>query len=177
MIMILTPSVPPVYHAMFTIPNVAIENAMACKVFRDIKFGLIDSAMSTDVSSRTLNANAGINPKATFGSTPLHDLERGGGRRRGRLIEEETFELSVSDKERTTIGSVGSAYPGHLAHEHNREPDWKSNAKPEADRTGTRGATELVVDLKGTKRGDMKSKADSALSRLSLSYSEEEALK
>lgn len=40
--MILTPSVKPVYRAMFTIPNVAIENAMACKVYRDIKFGLIE---------------------------------------------------------------------------------------------------------------------------------------
>ncbi|KAL5481016.1 hypothetical protein ACEPAI_9957 [Sanghuangporus weigelae] len=41
MVMILAPSVPPVYRAMFTIPSLAIENAMACKVYRDVKFGLI----------------------------------------------------------------------------------------------------------------------------------------
>ncbi|TFK50407.1 hypothetical protein OE88DRAFT_1660773 [Heliocybe sulcata] len=40
-IMILTPSVPAVFHAMFTVPNVALENAMACRVFRELKLGLL----------------------------------------------------------------------------------------------------------------------------------------
>lgn len=52
MVMILTPSVPPVYRAMFTIPSVAIENAMACKVFRDIRFGRIEPNGTTFRSTR-----------------------------------------------------------------------------------------------------------------------------
>ncbi|PFH50121.1 hypothetical protein AMATHDRAFT_145912 [Amanita thiersii Skay4041] len=39
LVMILVPSVPPVYHAMFTIPNVALMNSMACRVYRNIRFG------------------------------------------------------------------------------------------------------------------------------------------
>jgi len=39
--MILSPSIPPVYRAMFAIPNIAIENCMACRVYRNIRFGLI----------------------------------------------------------------------------------------------------------------------------------------
>jgi len=46
--MILAPaSIPPLFHVMFTIPNVAINNAMACRVYRDIKFGLISSRNTT----------------------------------------------------------------------------------------------------------------------------------
>ncbi|CAL1702480.1 unnamed protein product [Somion occarium] len=41
MVVILTPSVPPVLRAMFAIPNVALQNAMACRVFRLIKLGMI----------------------------------------------------------------------------------------------------------------------------------------
>lgn len=47
LVMILTPSVPPVYHAMFTVPNVALMNAMACLVFRNIRFGIIDAELPT----------------------------------------------------------------------------------------------------------------------------------
>lgn len=137
MIMILTPSVPPVYHAMFTIPNVAIENAMACKVFRDIKFGLIDSGVPGGGGSSSYSGgdgggvnthlSFGRNPKATFGSMTVEDLERGrrshghrhvrgsesgSGRsrrmRRGEEIMDE-FVVSVPDQARS-IGSVGSMY-------------------------------------------------------------------
>ena len=37
--MLLDPAVGPILHALLTVPNVAIMNAMACKVFRDVKFG------------------------------------------------------------------------------------------------------------------------------------------
>lgn len=40
-VMVLSPSISPVFRAMFSIPNVAVTNAMACLVFRKIKFGLI----------------------------------------------------------------------------------------------------------------------------------------
>ncbi|EIM79593.1 uncharacterized protein STEHIDRAFT_19373, partial [Stereum hirsutum FP-91666 SS1] len=37
MALILTPSVPPVLRAMFTVPNLALENAMATRVFRAVR--------------------------------------------------------------------------------------------------------------------------------------------
>jgi len=41
MIMVLTPSAPPVYRAMFTIPNNALQSVMACRVFRQLRLGLL----------------------------------------------------------------------------------------------------------------------------------------
>ncbi|KAF7336008.1 hypothetical protein MSAN_02314500 [Mycena sanguinolenta] len=37
------PQLPPVYHTMLSVPGFALVNAMACLVFRRIKFGLISS--------------------------------------------------------------------------------------------------------------------------------------
>ncbi|EJD00308.1 uncharacterized protein FOMMEDRAFT_91359 [Fomitiporia mediterranea MF3/22] len=54
MVMILAPSVAPVYRAMFTIPNVTIENCMACKVLRDIKFGVIEPTGQSTFQRTTL---------------------------------------------------------------------------------------------------------------------------
>ncbi|KAG2077122.1 hypothetical protein BDR04DRAFT_1067709 [Suillus decipiens] len=41
MVMILVPSAPPVYHAFLSLPNIALENSMACRVFRAIHLGTI----------------------------------------------------------------------------------------------------------------------------------------
>lgn len=41
MVVILTPSVPPIIRAMFTVPNVALQNVMACRVYRLLKLGLV----------------------------------------------------------------------------------------------------------------------------------------
>lgn len=60
MAMILSPSIPPVYRAMFTIPNVAIENAMACKVFRDIKLGIIQTQGTFSTFQRTTGGTPAI---------------------------------------------------------------------------------------------------------------------
>ncbi|EJC99638.1 uncharacterized protein FOMMEDRAFT_93095 [Fomitiporia mediterranea MF3/22] len=62
MVMILTPSVKPIYRAMFTIPNVTIENCMACKVFRDIKFGVIEPSGSSLFQS-SITRNGVLNSK------------------------------------------------------------------------------------------------------------------
>ncbi|KAI0795904.1 hypothetical protein C8Q75DRAFT_711227 [Abortiporus biennis] len=51
MVVILTPSVPPVLAAMFSIPNVALQNAMACRVYRQLKLGLIRETPSVTVSA------------------------------------------------------------------------------------------------------------------------------
>lgn len=38
-VLLLTPSVPGLYHALFNIPNSAVTCAVACKVYTDLKFG------------------------------------------------------------------------------------------------------------------------------------------
>lgn len=40
MVLKVIPSVPPIYRAMFSSPNLALENSMACRVYRNIKFGI-----------------------------------------------------------------------------------------------------------------------------------------
>ncbi|KAL6308126.1 hypothetical protein BKA93DRAFT_726060 [Sparassis latifolia] len=51
MAMILSPSMSPVFRAMFSIPNVALENAMATRVFRAVHLGLISDADTSPHSS------------------------------------------------------------------------------------------------------------------------------
>jgi hypothetical protein len=58
MVMILAPSLPLVYRAMFTDPNIAINNAMACRVFCDIKFGHVFSYSMTVHSLPTFIAKS-----------------------------------------------------------------------------------------------------------------------
>lgn len=41
MCLLLTPSLSQVHRGMFTVPNVALQNAMACRVFRLLKEGVI----------------------------------------------------------------------------------------------------------------------------------------
>src|SRR5882672_12561570 len=45
--MILIPNIPAIYHLMFSIPNLALENAMACRVYRAVKLGFIRNPEST----------------------------------------------------------------------------------------------------------------------------------
>jgi len=53
-VMMMNPSVLPLYHAVLTTPNAALMNAMACRVFRAIKFGdfLEDTTGSLPFSTR-----------------------------------------------------------------------------------------------------------------------------
>src|ERR1700691_5233658 len=46
-VVVLSPDIPVVYHAMLCIPNLALENAMACRVHRAVKLGLIKNPQST----------------------------------------------------------------------------------------------------------------------------------
>ncbi|EJC99632.1 uncharacterized protein FOMMEDRAFT_112698 [Fomitiporia mediterranea MF3/22] len=100
MVMILAPSVAPVYRAMFTIPNVMIENSMACKVFRDIKFGLIEPTGQTTFQRSTLRSGGISNSGYTGYSTRY-------GQRTG---PKETYDtvLVGSDVTSTTV----EPYPG-----------------------------------------------------------------
>ena len=45
--MLLIPNVSTLYHSIFSIPNIALENAMACHVYRAVKLGFIRNPEST----------------------------------------------------------------------------------------------------------------------------------
>ena len=81
MVLILTPSVPPVLRAMFAIPNAALQNAMACRVYRQLKLGLIredDSSLmrsSTYSTTNHIRFAAKIGTKQTMESTELQSME------------------------------------------------------------------------------------------------------
>ncbi|KAK7689449.1 hypothetical protein QCA50_007241 [Cerrena zonata] len=58
MILLLSPSLSQVYQGMFTVPNVALQNAMACRVFRLLKLGVIsDTPTNAPHSSSFGGAN------------------------------------------------------------------------------------------------------------------------
>ena len=45
--MILIPNIPSIYPSLFSVPNLALENAMACRVYRAVKLGFIGNPEST----------------------------------------------------------------------------------------------------------------------------------
>ncbi|KAJ7434706.1 hypothetical protein FB451DRAFT_1063145 [Mycena latifolia] len=83
MVMLLDPSLPPVLHAMFAIPNVALENAMACRVFRALRLGFIPPDSESEITTSVLWASFVVNPPRTpadalvrSGNYPLRDTPR-----------------------------------------------------------------------------------------------------
>ena len=56
-VMILTPDIPAVYHTMLAIPKLALQNAMACRVYRAVKLGFIKDPPSTHIGT-TLRFNS-----------------------------------------------------------------------------------------------------------------------
>ena len=62
--------VPPVYQGMFTVPNVALESAMACRVFRGVRLGLIkEKGGSTTHDTSTLRLNQRYPPTGVVSTT------------------------------------------------------------------------------------------------------------
>ncbi|KAK7056359.1 hypothetical protein VNI00_002913 [Paramarasmius palmivorus] len=53
-ILITTPSVPPIYQATFTIPEVALTSSMACRVYRNLYFKARFSGATTDDTEMSL---------------------------------------------------------------------------------------------------------------------------
>ncbi|KAF7335986.1 hypothetical protein MSAN_02312300 [Mycena sanguinolenta] len=57
----------PVYHAVFTVPGLSLINAMACLVFRKIKFGRISSDGTFEIPTIALsNFHTTENPRSDF---------------------------------------------------------------------------------------------------------------
>ncbi|KAF7335990.1 hypothetical protein MSAN_02312700 [Mycena sanguinolenta] len=82
-----SPQLPPVYRAMLTVPGFALINAMACLVFRRIRFGLMSSDGTSKIPTTGLSSD--FPPTAHPGSLPLHY------RRTGPTTTDTTFPLDV----------------------------------------------------------------------------------
>jgi hypothetical protein len=71
--MLVAPGVPAVYHATLAIPNLALENSMACRVFRAVKLGHIKDIQVVSLSG----TNFRFNP-VSFGPENGTTMERHG---------------------------------------------------------------------------------------------------
>ena len=47
--MLVSPDIPPIFHSILSVPNLALENAMACRVFRAVKLGFVKDYESSHV--------------------------------------------------------------------------------------------------------------------------------
>ncbi|KAF9045139.1 hypothetical protein BJ165DRAFT_1602816 [Panaeolus papilionaceus] len=98
-------AVPPTYRSMFTIPNIALMNIMACRVFRKTKFGIFrETAISTShiISTR-------VTQGISSNSIPLH-------LRSGPKITKEV----ITDRDFDTIDMARSTHSGG----NSKKSDW-----------------------------------------------------
>jgi hypothetical protein len=74
-VMLIAPEVPAVYHSMLSVPNLALANAMACRVFRAVKLGFIKNHQSTHdgVAARSSSAPDGSGNELAFKRPTLHE--------------------------------------------------------------------------------------------------------
>jgi len=81
--LMLSHSIPPIIRGTFVVPYVVVENVMACKVFRDVRLGLIDphpSAHCDGLSKQNTFRPAQINGNGTlsklvFGDRPTSHVD------------------------------------------------------------------------------------------------------
>jgi hypothetical protein len=55
-VILLAPNIAPVYQAMLLVPNIALENAMACRVYRAVKLGFIKNPQNTSLFGSTVRS-------------------------------------------------------------------------------------------------------------------------
>ena len=55
--MMLAPGIPTVYRAILVVPDIALENSMACRVYRAIKLGLVMTPESMRSTLRPLTTS------------------------------------------------------------------------------------------------------------------------
>ncbi|KIM82763.1 hypothetical protein PILCRDRAFT_70458 [Piloderma croceum F 1598] len=65
-IMLISPSVPVLYRPILSIPNLALENTMACRVHRAVKLGLIKNFSGTQFEISTLSSGTRDNTGNEF---------------------------------------------------------------------------------------------------------------
>lgn len=76
MAMILSKSVPAIFRAMFTIPNVALENAMTTRAFRAISLGIVQDQLTIGQSMELSNFRS-PNWPSDFGEAWSREHSRG----------------------------------------------------------------------------------------------------
>jgi hypothetical protein len=98
--------VPPVYKAMFSVPNIALESAMACRVFRGVKLGrIVDN--NTTHNHTTLQIRKHSHP-TTEGSANEYAFKSGGL----RLSSGHTVPLAVEISKTMESGDPYGYPPG-----------------------------------------------------------------
>jgi len=55
---LLAPNIPPVYHPILFLPNIVLENAMACRVYRAVKLGFIKNPQNTSFFGSTIRSHS-----------------------------------------------------------------------------------------------------------------------
>ncbi|KAK0241562.1 hypothetical protein EDD85DRAFT_405879 [Armillaria nabsnona] len=116
LILVLVPGLPAVYRAMCTIPILAIINAMACIVFRKIKFGLMTSDGTVMVQLSTFHASSESGPAGTTSlhrSIPIHYQPSHADSGSPTLDTEYQKSKSVgTGRQASTVGGVNDAGNG-----------------------------------------------------------------
>lgn len=73
--LILSTNTATVYRSMLTVPNVALENAMACRVYRAVKLGFIRNPHSASRFESSLQSNLTPGHELTVKQPTLHESQ------------------------------------------------------------------------------------------------------
>jgi hypothetical protein len=65
-IMLISPSIPVLYRPILSIPNLTLKNAMACRVYRAVKLGLVKNFSGTQFEISTLSSGTRDNTGNEF---------------------------------------------------------------------------------------------------------------
>lgn len=72
MALLITPSLSQVTQGMLTVPNVALQNAMGCHVFRLLKCGLISDSATTIAEPQSSSRRGSRSPLSALQSPSTH---------------------------------------------------------------------------------------------------------
>ncbi|KAI0782238.1 hypothetical protein C8Q75DRAFT_811813 [Abortiporus biennis] len=77
-VIMLTPSIPDTYKRVPQVVNIALQNAMACRVYRELKLGVITDPMSVPSPPGVVHIHQSTitNADSTFGSLPRSSTTR-----------------------------------------------------------------------------------------------------
>ncbi|KAJ6600445.1 hypothetical protein DFH09DRAFT_1128280 [Mycena vulgaris] len=112
MVMFSDVPIPPIIHAILAIPNVAPENAMACRVFRALRLGFIAPDSENEITTSVLWTSFVVSPGrvpedvlAPSNNHTLRDMSRGVTDRVSRLDIQVSKSLETDD-----VGPVEDLY-------------------------------------------------------------------
>ena len=71
--MLVAPNMPAVYRTMLSVPNLGLENAMACRVYRAVKLGFIKDYRSARKTSPRFSTVRDTGPEFAFTIPTLNE--------------------------------------------------------------------------------------------------------